>query len=304
MTRRRTTAAGRGDDIRAREVPGWLSAALVVGALVGLLWLERRRPLRRSVEPARAREVRNLVLAALSAATIRLLEKPLVDRLAGVVHRRRWGLLPRLHLGPALEVVASVAVLDYTLFVWHVLTHRVPFLWRFHRVHHADLDLTASTALRFHFGEMALSVPWRAGQVLLIGATPLSVSVWQTLTLMAILFHHSNVGLPIGVERRLGRLVVTPRMHGIHHSIVPDEANANWGTILALPDYIHGTDRLDVPQREITLGVPEFRDAGELGLRALVRMPFGEQRPFWRLPGGGTPERRPTPSAPRRTLAG
>ena len=290
-------------DVLARPLAGWLNGAIVLVTLIGIVWLERQRPLRRRVEEEPYREARNLAMSLLSAATIGLTEKPLMDRLTHLVQRNRWGLLKRVHLPPALEMMLAVVLLDYTLYVWHVLTHRVPFLWRFHRVHHADLDLTASTALRFHFAEMMLSVPWRAGQVLVIGATPRSLSVWQTATLIAIMFHHSNLKLPIGVERRLCRVLVTPRMHGIHHSIVPDEANANWSTILAFADYLHGTCRLNVPQQDVGIGVPEFREPDELRLPEIVRMPFGQQRPFWTLPGDGTPERLVVPALPRCTLA-
>lgn len=289
--------------VLARPLAGWLNGTIVLVTLIGIVWLERLRPLRRRVEEEPYREARNLAMSLLSAAVIQLTEKPVMDRLTGLVERNRWGLLKRVHLPPALEVVLAVVLLDYTLYVWHVLTHRVPFLWRFHRVHHADLDLTASTALRFHFGEMMVSVPWRAGQVLLIGASPRSLSVWQTATLIAIMFHHSNLQLSIGVERRLCRLIVTPRMHGIHHSIVPDEANANWSTILSFADYLHGTCRLNVPQQDVGIGVPEFRDPEELQLPEIIRMPFGWQRAFWRLPGDGTPERLAVPALPRCTLA-
>ena len=261
-------------DPLARELPGWLGATLVIGAFATLAWLERRRPLRRRVDDPRRREARNLTMAVASAVAIRLTEKPLTDRLARFVHRRGIGLVKPLGLPAALEVVLAVVLLDYTLFVWHVLTHRVPWLWRFHRVHHADLDLTASTALRFHFAEMMLSVPWRAAQVVLVGASPLSLSVWQTATLLAILFHHSNVRLPQAVERRLCRLVMTPRMHGIHHSIVPEETDSNWSTILSFPDYLHGTKRLDVPQEWVTIGVPGLRDRDAQRLRTLITLPF------------------------------
>src|SRR3546814_2584537 len=105
----------------------------------------------------------------------------------------------------------------YTLYVWHLLLHRVPLLWRCHVAHHVDLDLDASTALRFHFAELALSVPWRAAQIVLIGVSPRALSVWQTALLLSVLFHHSNARLPPAMERRLNRLIVTPRMHGIHH---------------------------------------------------------------------------------------
>jgi sterol desaturase/sphingolipid hydroxylase (fatty acid hydroxylase superfamily) len=281
------------EDALSRPLAGWLNGTLVLVALIGIVWLERKRPLRRRIEDDQRHDVRNLAMSVLSAAAIRFAEKPLMDRLTHLVQRSQWGLVKRIQLPPALEVVVAVVLLDYTLYVWQVLTHRAPFLWRFHRVHHADLDLTASTALRFHFAEMVLSVPWRAGQVLLIGVSPLSLSVWQTATLIAIIFHHSNLKLPVGVERRLCRLFVTPRMHGIHHSMVPEEANANWSTILSFPDYLHHTCRLNVSQQDVGIGVPEFRHPDELRLPEIVRMPFRRQRPFWKLPRVQGPACRP-----------
>jgi sterol desaturase/sphingolipid hydroxylase (fatty acid hydroxylase superfamily) len=256
------------------KVPGWLSGLLIGGTFFTLLWLERRRPLRRSVERKSRREARNLAVAALSAAAIQIAEKPLVGPLTALVERHRWGLLKRASLPAWLETPLAVALLDYTLYLWHILVHKVPFLWRFHQPHHVDLDLDASTALRFHFGEMVLSVPWRAAQVLLLGVSPLSLSVWQTATLLEIMFHHSNVELPVEVERWLCRLIVTPRMHGIHHSIVPEEMNTNWSSGLTLWDWLHGTLRLDVPQEAITIGVAEYRDPAQVTLPKVLAMPF------------------------------
>jgi sterol desaturase/sphingolipid hydroxylase (fatty acid hydroxylase superfamily) len=265
------------------EVPGWVTRGLVLAALSAILWLERRRPLRRAREDKLRRDARNLAMGAMTAVAVRLGEKPLVDPLSKKVLASRWGLLPQLNLPPLVELGLAVLLLDYTLYIWHVLTHRVPFLWRFHRVHHADLDLSTTTALRFHFVEMLLSAPFRAAQVAVIGAGPRSLSVWQALTLLAILFHHSNLRLPIVVERRLCRLVVTPRMHGIHHSIVERDTNSNWGTIFSLPDYLHRTVRLDVPQQEIDIGIPTFHDAAALRLGDVLRMPFRERCPASRL---------------------
>jgi len=266
-----------------RELPARVTAPLVAAAFAALVWLERRRPLRVPVEPKARRNARNLAMAVLSATAIRATERPVTTPLSRLVLRRRWGVARIVALPPWLEVTVAVVLLDYTLYVWHVLTHRVPFLWRFHDVHHADRDLDASTALRFHFGEMILSVPWRAGQIVAVGATPLALSTWQTLTLVAILFHHSNVRLPIGVERRLARVFMTPRLHGIHHSTVRDETDANWGTILSLPDHVHGTARRAVPQAAITIGTPtpgptalRFRDL----LRRPFRPPLARRPPF------------------------
>jgi sterol desaturase/sphingolipid hydroxylase (fatty acid hydroxylase superfamily) len=286
-----------------KKLPGWLSAVLVGGAFAALLWRESRRPLRRAVESKPRRDARNLSMAALSAAAINLTERPVVAPLAELVARRRWGLLPRLRLPGWVETTAAVVLMDYTLYLWHVLTHRVPLLWRFHQVHHVDLDLDTSTALRFHFGEMVLSVPWRAAQVLLIGVSPRALSLWQTLTLIEVLFHHSNAELPAAVERRLCRFIVTPRMHGIHHSIVPEEQNANWSSGLTVWDWLHGTLRLNVPQEEIVVGVPAYREPAEVTLPKLIALPFEEMRDPWQLPGDGVPRRRLL-AAPKAELQG
>ncbi len=282
-------------DVRHGRLPGWLTALLVAGTYGTLLWLERRRPLRRAVESKVVRNGRNLTMAALSAGALHLSEQPVTRPLTSWVLRRRVGLLQRRALPAWLEVPLAVVLLDYTLYLWHILTHRVPLLWRFHQVHHVDLDLDASTALRFHFGEMVLSVAWRAGQVVVLGVSPLALSIWQTATLLEILFHHSNVDLPIGAERALNRWIVTPRMHGIHHSIVPDETGSNWSSGLTVWDRLHGTLRLNIPQQAITIGVPAFRDPDQVTLPRIVVLPFAEEPPSWQLPGNGIPERPPLP---------
>lgn len=257
-----------------KRLPTWVSAPLVLGAFGLLTWLERRRPLRRRVESQPARMARNLAVAASTAVVLRLVEAPVVERLAALVERRRVGLVKLVPLPAWLEAALAIALLDYTLYLWHVLTHRAPWLWRFHVVHHADLDLDASTAVRFHFGEMTISVAWRAAQVLLIGAGPLPLSIWQALLLVSVLFHHSNLRLPVEAERRLVRFVVTPRMHGIHHSVVREETDSNWSSGLTVWDWLHGTLRLDVPQDEITIGVPAPRDPREVGLAPMLALPF------------------------------
>ena len=284
-------------------VPLVVSGPLVAGSFVALVCLEVRYPLRRRVEPKVRHVARNLALATFTAAAVRLAEMPAVLPMARRVAAGRWGLLGWASLPGWLDLVLAMVLLDYTLYVWHVLTHRVPFLWRFHVVHHVDLDLDASTALRFHFAEIVISVGWRLGQVLLIGVSPLAFSAWQTATLVSVMFHHANVRLPIAAERRLNRFVVTPRMHGIHHSIVREETDSNWSSGLTLWDRLHGTLRLDVSQDEVTIGVPAYRDWRDVTLGKLLAMPFRRARPSWELPGGGSSVRAATGSSPRRLVA-
>ncbi len=262
---------------------------LVVGAFVALTALERRHPLRQEHESKVRRLSRNLVFAGLAAATVNLLERPVVQPLAQAVERHGWGLLHIRRLPYWVHVGLALILLDYTLYVWHVLVHRVPWLWRFHLVHHADLDLDASTALRFHFGELAVSIPWRALQIAAIGVGPGALTLWQNALLVSILFHHSNVQLPLALERPLSRVFVTPRLHGIHHSIVADEMNSNWSSGLTVWDWLHGTLRLDVPQRDIDIGVAAYRSPEDVTLAKSLELPFVSQRPWRLLPDDGEP---------------
>jgi sterol desaturase/sphingolipid hydroxylase (fatty acid hydroxylase superfamily) len=260
--------------VTASPIPRWVSACIVAGTFLTLTILERRRPLRRAVEPGLRRAGRNLAIATIGAMAIHVAETPLVTRAATLVEQRRWGLVKWWQLPVWLEVCAAVVLMDYTLYLWHVLTHRVPGLWRFHAVHHIDRDLDASTAIRFHFGELALSTPWRVAQIVVIGTSPLALSIWQTGLLASILFHHSNLALPLDVERRLSGVIVTPRMHGIHHSALHGEAETNWSSGLSVWDRLHRTLKLDVAQADITIGVSGFQRAGSVDLLRMLMLPF------------------------------
>jgi sterol desaturase/sphingolipid hydroxylase (fatty acid hydroxylase superfamily) len=274
-----------------KKLPGWLNFLLIGAAFGGLLWLERKRPLRQTVESKLTRGSRNLAMAALAGIAVQFAERPVTVPLASLVERRRLGLLKLVHLPRRVEVPLAVLLMDYTLYYWHVLTHRLSWLWRFHLAHHVDLDLDVTTALRFHFGELMLSVVWRAGQILIIGVSPYSMSVWQTVLLLSVMFHHSNIRLPIGVEKQLSRFITTPRLHGIHHSIVEEETNSNWSSGLTLWDWLHGTLKLKVRQNEIAIGVPAYQAPEEVTLPRVIELPFTNQRPTWQLADGRQPQR-------------
>lgn len=251
----------------------------VAGA--ALFLLEKRRPLRRQAQAEPQRTTRNLVMGASSMAVVALLQRPLVDRLTALVVERRLGLAQRLPLPAWARDAVAFLALDYTIYVWHVLTHKVPFLWRLHLVHHLDLDMDTTTALRFHVVDMALSIPWRAGQVLVCGASPRALALWQSFFFTSVLFHHSNLRLPWLVERRLARVLTTPRMHGIHHDAVREHTGSNWSSGISLWDWLHGTGRLDVPQDRIRIGVPAYRKPEEVTLERSLALPFARQKDAW-----------------------
>jgi len=279
------------------QLSPWAVGPLVVGAFVLLTWLERRRPLRERIEPGTRHGVRNFAIAAVGALAMIVFESPLIQPLAGLVEQRRWGLLGALHLPIWAEAAAALVLMDYTFYLWHVLLHRAPLLWRFHAVHHVDRDLDTSTALRFHFGELLLSIPWRAAQVVLIGLSPFTFGVWQVWFALCVMFHHSNLRLPIAWERMINRVLVTPRMHGVHHSNQPEETNSNWSSGLTIWDWLHGTLRLAIPQANIEIGVPAYQDASSVGLPKLMQMPFKDQPDYWLFPDGKEPEPRPRPKS-------
>ncbi|MGE5791949.1 MAG: sterol desaturase family protein [Bacteroidota bacterium] len=242
-----------------------MPALLLAVAFAAVLVLERRRPLRRRAEPGARRIARNLAMAALTGCVIRLVERPLVAPATALVERRNVGLVRRLPLPRPLRVALALALMDYTLYLWHVLLHRVPALWRIHLAHHVDLDLDATTAVRFHCLEFVASVPWRIAQVLLIGVGAGELALWQRLTFAEVLFHHSNLRLPRRLDAALAALVATPRVHGIHHSARDAERNANFSSGLTVWDRLHSTWLSGVPQRSITIGVPPFDERLPLG---------------------------------------
>ena len=228
-------------------------------------------------------------------ALVRLAMLPIPMSIAMWAQDRHLGLLNWLALPGWAAGLATFLLMDYAYWWWHWANHMLPFFWRFHNVHHTDLDLDVSTAARFHFGEMFFSTGFLSLAVTLFGIGPVLLVIFFVAFEAATLFHHSNWRLPIALERLLNFVVVTPRMHGIHHSIVQRETNSNWGTIFCWWDKLHRTLRRDVPQDAITIGVAAYREEHELTLGKLLSLPFREQRP-WRLPSGQTPDRAAQPA--------
>jgi sterol desaturase/sphingolipid hydroxylase (fatty acid hydroxylase superfamily) len=275
-----------------------ISPFLVPGLFLLLLILESLRPLRRLKRRRAARYPVNLALTGLGFITGVLTVRPVALAAAVWAAPHSLGLLHLASLPLWLQVAAGVLLMDLTFYYWHRLNHTRPLLWRFHNVHHADPDMDVTTAFRFHFGEVLYSTVFRLLQVALIGVLPLTYLVYELVFNCCTLFHHSNLRLPLTWERRLNRVFVTPRMHGVHHSAVGAETNSNYSVIFSWWDRLNRSLKLNVGQSDIVIGVPGYLRPNDNRVLPLLALPFTPQRPYWRWPSGKTSLRPPTPAAP------
>lgn len=253
---------------------------LVSGLFGAFFLIEKIAPLRKPVAPKIKRVVRNFSHAAISLMTVRFLSLPLLIRIATFVSKQELGLLGILKLTWIVETAIALIALDYTLYFWHRLNHSLPFLWRFHGVHHIDLDLDVSTAVRFHFGELLLSVFYRAAQIALLGVDPIQLALFETSVVTFAQFHHANIRLPLKLDKFLSTVLITPRIHGIHHSMVRTETDSNFGTVFSLWDRFHRTKQSAVPQEMIRIGVPSYASPDDQSFLQTLTMPFKRIKPW------------------------
>lgn len=270
-----------------------VTVAVVLAVGLALFLLERVLPLRKARSLLLGRLAVNVAVSALAFGAALAFVRPAAQAAFGWSEDQPFGLLHLVALPPALQAVVAFLLMDLSFYYWHLLNHKVPFLWRFHNVHHFDPDLDVSTAFRFHFGEIALSAGLRVVQVLVIGLSGWAYAAYELAFQANTLFHHSNLRLPIRVERALNRVLVTPRMHGIHHSQVQRETNSNYGVVLPWWDRLHRTLGLNVPQSAVVIGVPGYSEPDDNRLWSMIASPFRKQRDYWRKDDGSPMSRDP-----------
>jgi len=248
--------------------------AILVGIFILLFIFETKFQLRKRVQNRWKRIIINFLVSIPSFALLRFLFIPLMVWLALKNEQWQFGLNYLYNAPILLKSVIAFVLLDYSLYIWHILLHKIPFMWRFHLVHHTDLDLDITTAFRFHFGELIGSVFFRGAAILLIGASPWMVLIYEIAFEAANQFQHSNMKLTFRFEKALNKILVTPRMHGIHHSMKKRETDSNFSIIFSFWDRLHNTIRLNIRQGEIVTGVPVYDDETELTIGNLLKLPF------------------------------
>ncbi len=232
-----------------------------------------RRPLATSKS---RRWFANLGITFVNTLVVRTLFSTAAVGAAYAAAREGWGILNIRHTPGWMAVVVSVVALDFLIYLQHVMFHAIPALWRLHMMHHADLDFDVTTGARFHPIEIVLSMVIKMAAVVLIGAPPAGVLIFEILLNGTAMFNHSNVKMPEALDRVLRLFVVTPDMHRVHHSIIRQETNSNYGFNLPWWDRLMGTYRPQPVKGHtgMTIGLEQFRDPTRLTLPKILALPF------------------------------
>lgn len=250
--------------------------AIMAGAFLLFFAIESAAPLRRNVLPKWHRRFTNLALFVIDTAAVRIVIPLAMVGAAVLASQKGWGLFNMVEAPAWLVFAATLLVLDLALYVQHWATHRIPLLWRLHRVHHTDRDFDVTTAARFHPVEIVASMAYKCTVVLALGAPALAVFAFEVGFAVATLFTHANFALPAKLDRLARKLIVTPDMHRIHHSAREVETNSNYGTALSLWDRLFGTYRAmpHDPQAQMTIGLEEWQDDRPARLGFALKQPF------------------------------
>ncbi|WP_299356430.1 sterol desaturase family protein [uncultured Shimia sp.] len=206
--------------------------------------IEALAPRRSRTQPRSTRWVTNWTITILNTVTMRLMAFALPLLAVGAAMdagANGWGLLNRVDLGVVVETVLVILIFDFAIWAQHLVTHKVPILWRLHRVHHADRDIDVTTAIRFHPVEIALSMLLKIGLVYLIGPSALAIILFEIILNGTAMFNHANMRLPIRLDAMLRQVLVTPDMHRVHHSVKRREHDSNYGFSLSIWDRMFGT---------------------------------------------------------------
>jgi sterol desaturase/sphingolipid hydroxylase (fatty acid hydroxylase superfamily) len=247
-----------------------------LGVLVLMVLWEILTPRRPQAVGRGLRWPNNLGLVVLDTLVVRLLFPFAAVGMAFLAQTHSWGLLNLIALPTWTTIPAAVLLLDLIIYGQHVVFHAVPVLWRLHRMHHADLEFDVTTGLRFHPGEIVLSMLIKLAAVAVLGAPPVAVLVFEVLLNAASMFNHCNVRIPSGLDRWLRLVLVTPDMHRVHHSIDRRERDSNFGFNVPWWDRLFGTYRAQPALGHVgmTLGIDRFRTPRELWLDRLLLQPL------------------------------
>jgi sterol desaturase/sphingolipid hydroxylase (fatty acid hydroxylase superfamily) len=255
-----------------------------LGIFIGLFFVLAMTELfvpRRELEHVKAKRwLTNWIIVIIDSFVLRLIFTGAAVGIALWAETNDYGLFNVLNIPTAVAVVISFIVLDFAVWFSHWASHKVPLLWAIHRMHHSDVDIDVSTAIRFHPIEIVLSMVWKMLIVVILGAPAIAVLVFEIVLNGTAMFNHSNIKLPLGVDRILRLFLVTPDMHRVHHSIIHNETDSNYGFNLAIWDRLFGTyiDQPEAGHKAMKIGISEWQDKRPTQLFWSLKVPFIKQK--------------------------
>lgn len=254
----------------------WLRLAFFGCVFVVCILVQRLIPKKQIRQTATHRSLNNLIMPVAAGLLARLVTPLLPIFVAAWATEQGLGLFNVLAAPAVIAAGVSIVSLDLAIYWQHRLMHRVPLLWRLHRMHHSDTALDVTTGVRFHPGEFLISLIYKSTLVILLGAPVIAVLIFEVLLNAASLFNHSNIGLRPQTDKLLRWFLVTPDMHRIHHSTNPSETNSNFSFSVPYWDYCFGsyTPEPSKPYDSMPIGLDEFRSSQEQTLLALLRQPI------------------------------
>ncbi len=256
--------------------PSWIRLCCFIGVLLLCALWENKSPRKTLTVSRTFRWVNNLSLVALNSVVVALALPIAAFQAAVIASEYQWGLLHLVSLPIWLNVLLTIIILDFIIYVQHLVFHRVPLLWKLHRMHHADLDIDVTTGTRFHPIEIVISMAIKIGAVFILGVSPIAIVIFEIILNASAMFNHSNARLALPVDILLRKVVVTPDMHRVHHSVIPKETHSNFGFFLSIWDRMFGTyrDQPELGHDHVVIGLPYIRDKQEQRIDKLITQPF------------------------------
>lgn len=259
------------------KVEAYLRFGIFVGVYVVATLFETLYPKRPPTESRAGRWMINFGLVGIDILVQRFTLGAAAYLTAVYAQEHQWGLMSVVDWPFWLEALITFLILDFAIYLQHVMSHALPIFWRLHSVHHADLDIDASSGLRFHPIEIIISIIYKSAIVAALGMDPWVVIAFEATLNGAAVFTHANIRYPDKLDWWLRLLVCTPNMHRVHHSTAKDEMDTNFGFFLSIWDRFCGTAHHPPPRaghEKVALGLPYIREQSRLGLWQLLIMPF------------------------------
>ncbi len=259
---------------------GLIRFSAFAGVFIVMALLELALPKRDLSQPKSRRWFTNILIAGVDSLIIRLMSMlavPLVALAAAIyAENRGWGLFNIVALPLWFEFVVAIIILDFAIYLQHVASHKIPVLWRLHKVHHSDVDIDVTTAIRFHPIEIALSMLYKIVLVFLLGPAALAVVAFEIILNGCAMFNHANVALPKRLDAVLRTILVTPDMHRVHHSIIHQETDSNYGFNLSIWDKMFGTYNAQPEKGHhgMTIGLDSYQDDRPTRFSWSILLPF------------------------------